>query len=110
MYPIPQPTDQSAALFEVATTGIIKTATGGKQPSTPHCPPQVRYFGLSNETSYGVSEFCNKARAMNLPKPISIQNSYSLLTRSHFEGDLAEMCRRQGVGLLAYSPLGECSK
>eukprot|EP00983_Pelagomonas_calceolata_P042340 1138465-Pelagomonas_calceolata.AAC.4 len=44
------------------------------------CPCRlVRYFGVSNETSYGVSEFCHLAKANGLPKPVSIQNSYSLL-------------------------------
>ena len=35
---------------------------------------------------------------------ITIQNPYSLLNRI-FEGDLAEVCVRENVGLLAYSPL-----
>lgn len=40
---------------------------------------QVRYVGVSNETSYGVSEFVHLAKAAGLPKIMSIQNSYSLL-------------------------------
>ena len=38
---------------------------------------------------------------------VSIQNSYSLLTRTDFENGLAECCsaRNENVGLLAYSPL-----
>ncbi len=44
-------------------------------------PAQVRYIGVSNETSYGVSEFCHQATAAGLPKIQSIQNSYSLLVR-----------------------------
>lgn len=46
---------------------------------------QVRYLGVSNETSYGVMEFVHAAKVEGLPKIISIQNSYSLLFRCHFE-------------------------
>jgi aryl-alcohol dehydrogenase-like predicted oxidoreductase len=39
--------------------------------------------------------------------PPAQQNSYSLLNRTNFETDLAEVCspRHTNVGLLAYSPL-----
>lgn len=46
---------------------------------------QVRYIGVSNETSYGVMEFVHAAKVEGLPKIVSIQNSYSLLAR-RFEG------------------------
>ena len=36
---------------------------------------------------------------------ITIQNNYSLLTRS-FESGLSEISHREDIGLLAYSPLG----
>eukprot|EP00897_Mesotaenium_endlicherianum_P008321 jgi/Mesen1/7517/ME000039S06733 len=68
---------------------------------------KVRYLGVSNETSLGVTEFWNLARMQGLPKIVSIQNSYSLLVRNPFEVNLAEVCapRNANVGLLAYSPL-----
>ncbi|GFR52902.1 hypothetical protein Agub_g15546 [Astrephomene gubernaculifera] len=66
---------------------------------------KVRYIGVSNETSYGVSEFCHLARAAGLPMIQTIQNAYSLLVRVPFETDLSETCRRHHVSLLAYSPL-----
>ncbi|KAL2620979.1 hypothetical protein R1flu_001184 [Riccia fluitans] len=68
---------------------------------------KVRYIGVSNETSYGVMEFLHAAKTHNLPKIVSIQNSYSLLVRCHFEVDLVEVCdsRHGNIGLLAYSPL-----
>jgi aryl-alcohol dehydrogenase-like predicted oxidoreductase len=43
---------------------------------------QVRYIGVSNETSYGVMRFVQAAEQLGLPKIVSIQNSYSLLVRS----------------------------
>lgn len=68
---------------------------------------KIRAFGLSNETSFGVMSFCQKADQMGVARPVSIQNSYSLLVRTPFETDLAEVCspRNADVGLLAYSPL-----
>lgn len=47
---------------------------------------QVRYIGVSNETSFGVMEFLHAAKTCNLPKIVSIQNNYSLLVRCHYEG------------------------
>ena len=41
----------------------------------------------------------------DLPKTITIQNPYSLLNRL-FEIGNSEICKRENVGLLAYSPLG----
>ncbi|HID37177.1 MAG TPA: aldo/keto reductase [Ghiorsea sp.] len=65
---------------------------------------KVRYIGLSNETPYGVSEFNRCAKELGLPHIVSIQNAYHLLNRT-FEAGLAETCRHENVGLLAYSPL-----
>lgn len=68
---------------------------------------KVRYIGVSNETSLGVSEFWHAARTKGLPKIVSIQNCYNLLSRIRFEVDLSEVCapHNANVGLLAYSPL-----
>jgi aryl-alcohol dehydrogenase-like predicted oxidoreductase len=65
---------------------------------------KIRHVALSNETPWGVSEFCKMADLHNLPRVVSIQNAYSLLNRT-FEHYLAETCFREKVGLLAYSPL-----
>lgn len=66
---------------------------------------KVRYVGVSNETSWGVTSYTRLAESANLPRIATIQNVYSLLQRGGFETDLAECCRREGVSLLAYSPL-----
>jgi aryl-alcohol dehydrogenase-like predicted oxidoreductase len=65
---------------------------------------KVRTIGLSNETPWGVAQFLQTAQALNLPRAVSIQNPYSLLNRV-YEIALAEFSHREGVGLLAYSPL-----
>lgn len=69
---------------------------------------KVRYLGVSNESPYGIMKFSELSRTANLPKIVSVQNSYSMLTRSEYEsGGLAEVCSpmNENVGLLAYSPL-----
>lgn len=65
---------------------------------------KVKHFGISNETPWGTMEFLRIAREKNLPRMVSIQNNYSLLTRS-FESGLSEISHREKIGLLAYSPL-----
>jgi len=65
----------------------------------------VKHIGISNETPWGVMEYLRLSWELDLPKIVSIQNPYSLLTRQ-FETGLAEMSFRENVGLLAYSPLG----
>lgn len=65
---------------------------------------KVRAVGLSNEHPWGVMQFVRCAEDYGLPRPVSIQNAYSLLNRV-FEYGLAEVCHREKLGLLAYSPL-----
>jgi len=65
---------------------------------------KIRYFGLSNETTWGIAKWLQLASENNLPRAVSIQNEYSLLCR-HFDTDLAELSHHEDVGLLAFSPL-----
>eukprot|EP01024_Parvocaulis_polyphysoides_P009071 TRINITY_DN1276_c0_g1_i4.p1 TRINITY_DN1276_c0_g1~~TRINITY_DN1276_c0_g1_i4.p1 ORF type:complete len:389 (-),score=44.36 TRINITY_DN1276_c0_g1_i4:237-1403(-) len=81
--------------FEAQLEGLKAVIDAGK----------VRYVGVSNETSYGVSEFVRFSKELNLPKIQTIQNGYNLLFRVPFETDLSETCRFSNVSLLAYSPL-----
>ncbi len=66
---------------------------------------KVRYFGVSNETPWGLMRFLQLAEEHNLSRAISIQNPYSMLNRT-FEVGLAEIAMRERVSLLAYSPMG----
>ena len=66
---------------------------------------KVRYLGVSNETPWGLAQFLKLADEAGLPRVVSIQNAYNLTNRV-FEYGLAEMCHRERVGLMAYSPLG----
>ena len=65
---------------------------------------RIRHYGLSNETTWGVCEFHRIAKARGLPGPVTLQNSYSLVSRNA-DGDLAEALFRENMSLLAYSPL-----
>ncbi|MCL4746620.1 MAG: aldo/keto reductase [Burkholderiaceae bacterium] len=65
---------------------------------------RIRHYGLSNETTWGVCEFHRVAAELGVPGPVTLQNSYSLLSRN-VDGDLAEALFRQKMSLLAYSPL-----
>jgi len=65
---------------------------------------RIRYYGLSNETTWGVCEFARVARELGVPGPVTVQNSYSLVSRNA-DIDLAEALYREKMSLLAYSPL-----
>lgn len=65
----------------------------------------IRFWGLSNETPWGVMRFLKLAEENGFPKPVTIQNPYSLLNRT-YEIGLSEISMRERIGLLAYSPLG----
>ena len=65
---------------------------------------KIRYIGLSNETSWGLSKFLELSKLKQLPKIISVQNAYNLLNRT-YEVGLAEVSIREKSGLLGYSPL-----
>ena len=65
----------------------------------------IKHWGLSNETPWGVMRLLHLADVHGLPRPVSIQNPYSLLSRS-FEVGLAEVCLRENIAGFHYSPLG----
>jgi aryl-alcohol dehydrogenase-like predicted oxidoreductase len=65
---------------------------------------KIRHWGVSNETPWGLMHFIREAEIHGLPKPVTIQNPYSLLNRT-YEIGLAEISMRENIGLLAYSPM-----
>lgn len=67
---------------------------------------KIKHWGLSNESAHGVTMFCETAKRLGVPKPITIQNDFSLLDRC-FEEETAEACSPLfgNVSLLAYGPL-----
>lgn len=65
---------------------------------------KIRHVGLSNETPWGTMKYLQTAEQHNLPRMLTIQNSYSLLHRS-YEYGMSEVSLREHIGLLVYSPL-----
>ena len=66
---------------------------------------KIRHVGVSNEHPWGVMEFLRLAREHGLPAIASTQNAYNLINRLFDTGGLSEVCYREQVSLLAYSPL-----
>lgn len=65
---------------------------------------KVRVTGCSNEDSYGLMKSLWTAEREGLRRYDTIQNNFSLNNR-RFEDELAEVCRREKVSLLPYSPI-----
>ncbi|MGA9638709.1 NADP(H)-dependent aldo-keto reductase [Flavobacterium sp.] len=65
---------------------------------------KIKNIGVSNENAWGIMRFLEESKYHDLPRITTIQNPYSLLNRQ-FETASAEVCYREDVGLLAYSPL-----
>jgi aryl-alcohol dehydrogenase-like predicted oxidoreductase len=80
--------------IEVTLEGLSRVVRAGK----------VRYIGASNETAYGLTRALYSAAHKGLPKYETIQNNFSLLNR-RFEDELANVCRREKVSLIPYSPI-----
>lgn len=68
---------------------------------------RIRNIGVSNESPFGVMRFLAESDARDLPRMASIQNAYNLVNRTFEDGGLEEVCVREEVSLLAYSPLGQ---
>lgn len=65
---------------------------------------KVRAIGVSNETSYGLMKSLWTSDRCGMTRFDTIQNNFSINNR-RFEDELAEVCRREQVSLLPYSPL-----
>lgn len=66
---------------------------------------RIRYVGLSNETPWGISKYLQLAEKHGLPRMQSVQNEFSVLHRSD-DPYVAEICAREDVAYLPWSPLG----
>ncbi len=75
-------------------SGLEKAVKAGK----------IRAIGLSNETAWGATKWCDLAEEHKLPRMATIQNEYSLLCR-HIDTDLSETMVNEDVTLLSFSPL-----
>ena len=66
---------------------------------------KVRYVGTSNDTAYGTTKALMTSEQYGYARFESIQNNFSLLNR-RFLDELAEVCQKEQISLLPYSPLG----
>ena len=89
-----QPGEQWKDNFEEVVSTLNQLIQEGK----------IRHWGLSNETPWGIMRTQAAALKLNMEGAVSVQNPYSLLNRT-FEVGNAEVAIREGIGLLAYSPM-----
>ena len=66
---------------------------------------KVRITGCSNETSWGLMKSLGAAKELGTARYHTIQNNFSLNNR-RFEDELAQVCRKEGVSLIPFSPIG----
>lgn len=66
---------------------------------------KVRYIGCSNYNAWKLMQALWTSDAHGLARFDSLQPHYSLAHRAEFERELADVCRRYGVGVIPYSPL-----
>ncbi len=66
---------------------------------------KVRYVGCSNETAYGLTRSLWASDRAGICRYETVQNNFSLMNR-RFEDELSTVCRREGISLLPYSPIG----
>lgn len=65
---------------------------------------KIRHWGLSNESAWGMAQWLRLSDAAGVPRPVSVQNEYSLLCRQ-YDADMGELGHNENVTLLAFSPL-----
>ncbi len=65
---------------------------------------KIKTVGVSNETPWGTIQYLQAAKKYQLPRMVTIQNSYSLIHRA-YEYGMSEVSLRENIELLAYSPL-----
>jgi len=80
--------------LEEQLTAMQELITAGK----------IRHVGLSNETPWGIMHALELHKSKGLPRIATVQNPYSLL-QGAWDVGAAEVCIKENVGLLAYSPL-----
>ena len=66
---------------------------------------KVRAIGASNFKANRLAEALQTSAAKGLPRYESLQPWYNLYDRAEFERDLAELCRRENIGVIPYFAL-----
>lgn len=66
---------------------------------------KVRVIGASNFTPARLAASLKSSAARGLPRYESLQPEYNLYTRGNFEGELADLCRKEQIGVIPYFSL-----
>jgi aryl-alcohol dehydrogenase-like predicted oxidoreductase len=66
---------------------------------------KVRYVGASNYKAWELMQALWVSDKNNLVRYDSLQPHYNLIERPEFEGELRDVCRTYGLGVIPYSPL-----
>lgn len=65
---------------------------------------KIRYPGLSDDSAWGIMKYIQLAEKHGLPRMVSVQNEFNLMNR-YDDPHLAEVCVREEVAYLPWSPL-----
>jgi len=65
---------------------------------------KIRHFGISDDSPWAMMTYLRLAEKHDLPRIESIQNEYSFMKRND-ENYLSEVCYRENVAFLPWSPL-----
>ncbi len=63
---------------------------------------KVRYVAASNYTAPRLAEALAIAERENLPRYVALQPHYSLVERDQYEGELLDLCEREGLACIPY--------
>jgi aryl-alcohol dehydrogenase-like predicted oxidoreductase len=66
---------------------------------------KVRAIGASNLDAKRLAESLRVAKRHGLPRYQTLQPLYNLYDRSEFEGELSDVCLREGIGVITYFSL-----
>jgi aryl-alcohol dehydrogenase-like predicted oxidoreductase len=82
--------DDDSVPFEETLYAVDELIRAGK----------VRYFGVSDHTGNRLIEARIASGQMGVAPMVALQNQYNLLHRTEYEGDLARVADRQGLGVM----------
>ncbi len=66
---------------------------------------KVRAIGASNYTAPRLREALRTSERLGVPRYETLQPHYNLVERAQFEGELEEVCRAEGLGVINYFAL-----
>jgi len=82
--------DDTSVDFEETLLAVDELIRAGK----------VRYFGVSDHTGNRLIEARIASAQLGVAPMVALQNHYNLVHRAEYEGDLAHVAERQGLGVM----------